>query len=396
VNQTNKPINLRSKVPKILFLGTQIEFAGAQRVLISQARWFHEKGYAVQAVFLYDKQSLLKQWQLSNPFPVLSLEGRKPGSDPISNTIKLLGAIVKLFRLLRNGPDVIVSFTPHSNLIGLPVAWFAGVPVRIGTVHGQISGASKLLAWFHGRLVNSKIPRITVCVSEQVKRAVVKNEHANPNRLIVIENGIDLELYESGDVDRQHIRKELKVPGKGVMIISVGRLAVEKGHTYLLDAFSKVIPTHPNVFLVIVGDGPLRSQLDAQAKELVISDRMIFVGLRGDVINLLKSSEMYIQPSLSEGLSLALLEALAASLPIVATKIPGFVSILDDEKTALLVPPANSDELAIAMERLILDGSFRNRIARSGHELVKERYSVAAMCKAYERLIQKYFPNELQ
>jgi glycosyltransferase involved in cell wall biosynthesis len=180
------------------------------------------------------------------------------------------------------------------------------------------------------------------------------------------------------------------------MIISVGRLAVEKGHTYLLDAFSKVIPTHPNVFLVIVGDGPLRSQLDAQAKELVISDRMIFVGLRDDVINLLRSSEIYIQPSLSEGLSLALLEALAAGLPVVATKIPGFVSILDNEKTALLVPPANSGELAGAMERLIMDGGLRHRIAQSGRELVNERYSVAAMCQAYEHLIQEFFSNETQ
>jgi len=368
-----------------------MEFAGAQRVLISQARWFHEKGYAVQAVFLYDKQGLLKQWQLSNPFPVLSLEGRKPGSDPISNAIKLLGAIVKLFRLLRNGPEVIVSFTPHSNLIGLPVAWFAGVPVRIGTVHGQISGASKLLAWFHGRLVNSRIPRITVCVSEQVKRAVVKNEHANPDRLIVIENGIDLELFESGEVDSQEIRRELKVASNGILFISVGRLALEKGHSYMLEAFSQVSLSHPNAFLSMVGDGPLRGQLEAQATELMISNRLTFVGLRDDVIDLLKSSDIYVQPSLSEGLSLALLEALAASLPIVATKIPGFVSILDDEKTALLVPPANADKLATAMERLIMDSGLRHRIAQSGHELVKKRYSVAAMCQAYEHLIPNFF-----
>jgi glycosyltransferase involved in cell wall biosynthesis len=366
-----------------------MEFGGAQRVMLSQARWFHEKGYAVQAVFLYDKQGLLKQWQSSNPFPVLSLEARRLDSNPVSNTIRLVRAILKLFRLLRNGPDAIVTFTPHSNLIGLPAAWFAGVPVRIGTVHGQISGVSKLLAWLHGRLVDSRIPKITVCVSTQVKHAVVKNEQANPERLIVIENGIELELFECGDVDRQQIRRELKVPGNRILIISVGRLASEKGHSYLIDAFSQKTLNHPNVLLAIVGDGPLRGQLERQAKELGVLDRLVFLGLRDDVIDLLKSSDIYVQPSLSEGLSLALLEALAADLPIIATNIPGFVSILDDGRTALLVPPANADKLATALERLVVDGDLRIRIAKSGHELVKKRYSVEAMCQAYEHLIRE-------
>lgn len=393
---SKRPTDITRKHPGILFLGTQMEFGGAQRVLISQARWFHENGYAVQAVFLYDKQNLLKRWRSSNPFPVLSLDARKPGSGLVSNAIRLLRAVVKLFRLLRSGPRVIVSFTPHSNLIGLPVAWVARVPVRIGTVHGQISGLSKLLTWFHGRLINSRIPRITICVSVQVKQVVVKNEHANPDRLLVIENGIDLDVIETGSLNRQEIRKKLKVASGGILFISVGRFVLEKGHSFLLEAFSQVSHSHPNVFLAMVGDGPLRDQLETLANGLMISNRLIFVGLRDDVTDLLKSSDIYVQPSLSEGLSLALLEALAAGLPIVATRIPGFLSILESEKTALLVPPANAHELAAAMQRLILDGDLRNRIAQTGHDLVKERYSVTAMCKAYEHLIREYSANVSQ
>lgn len=374
--------------PHILFLGTQMEVAGAQRVLLSQARWFREKGYTVWAAFLYDKQHLLKQWRASNPFPIFSLEGRKLGSDPVSNGIRLIGAIFKLYGLLKNGPEVIISFTPHSNLIGLPVAWLARVPVRIGTVHGQIAGLSNLFTWLHGRLANSKICSMMVCVSEQVKKQVSKREHVNLDRLTVIENGIDLKLFDSFGADRRvQVREGLNLPHDGILFIAVGRLTLEKGHMYLLDAISRIAPRYPTLRLVVVGDGPLSARLEIYAQNKQISEKLILVGLRNDVIDLLMSSDIYVQPSLSEGLSLALLEALGARLPIVATKIPAFTTVVKDEESALLVPPANAEKLAIALERLICDDGLRRRIAESGRELVKKRYSLATMCQSYENLI---------
>jgi len=374
--------------PHILFLGTQMEVAGAQRVLLSQARWFREKGYTVWAAFLYDKQHLLKQWQASNPFPIFSLGGRKLGSDPVSNGIRLIGAVFKLYGLLKNGPEIIISFTPHSNLIGLPVAWLARVPVRIGTVHGQIAGLSNLFTWLHGRLANSKICSMMVCVSEQVKEHVSKREHVNLDRLTVIENGIDLKLFDSFSADRRvQVREGLNLPRDGILFIAVGRLTLEKGHMYLLDAISQIAPRYPTLRLVVVGDGPLSARLEIHAQNKHISEKLILVGLRNDVIDLLMSSDIYVQPSLSEGLSLALLEALGARLPIVATKIPAFTTVVKDEESALLVPPANAEKLAIALERLICDDGLRRRIAESGRELVKKRYSLATMCQSYESLI---------
>lgn len=380
----------KDKSTHILFLGTQMEIAGAQRVLLSQARWFQDKGYSVQAVFFYDKQGLEKQWQATSPFPVLSLGGRKPQADPFSNGIRFIVALIKLYRLLRKGQNVVITFTPHSNLLGLPLAWLAGVPVRIGTYHGQIASLSNFFAWLHGRLSNSNICQVMVCVSSQLKENVIKMERVDPDRLVVIENGVDIEAIESNKADRRkRLRNDLGLSLKELLLIAVGRLTIEKGHTYLLDAFSQIAFAYPDARLAFVGEGPLRANLETQAKKLRISEKVFFLGIRDDVTELLLCADVYVQPSLSEGLSLALLEALGVGLPVVATQISGFTAVVEHEKSALLVPPGEADYLAVAVKRLINDDNLRNRIAHAGNELVKKRYSAAAMHRSYEQLIQK-------
>jgi glycosyltransferase involved in cell wall biosynthesis len=372
-----------------------MEKAGAQHVLLSQARWFHEKGHTVQAVFFYDKQGLAKTWQAASPFPVLSLEGRKLQADPFSNVFRFLAGLFKLYRLFRSGPNVAITFTPQSNLLGLPLAWLAGVPVRIGTYHGQIAGLSNSISWLHGRLSNSRICSVMVCVSPQLKEHAIKRERVHPNRLVVIENGVVVEDRKANrDERRAQLRNELGVSGEEFLVMAVGRLSVEKGHTFLLDAFSRMVPRHPNARLTLVGDGQLRASLETQAESLGVSEKIMFLGSRENVPELLMCADVYVQPSLSEGLSLALLEALAVGLPVVATQISGFTSVVEEEKTALLVQPGNAGSLAHALERLILDEGLRDRIARAGNQLVKTRYSAEAMHKSYEQLIQSLLSKE--
>src|SRR3990172_1338980 len=109
----------------ILFLGTQMEVAGAQRSMLAQARWFHKRGYPVQAVFFYDKQGLQPTWQAANPFPVISLDGWNAAKPVLFNIPSLARGLGGLFRLLRKGVKAVVTFTPHSNFLGLPLAWLA-------------------------------------------------------------------------------------------------------------------------------------------------------------------------------------------------------------------------------------------------------------------------------
>ncbi len=379
---------MKSAVKKfpLLFLGTQMEVAGAQRSMLAQARWFHKQGYPVQAVFFYDKQGLQQSWQAANPFPIISLDGWIPNRPVLFNIPNLIRGLVRLFSRLRNDVRAVVTFTPHSNLLGLTMAWLARVPVRVGTHHGYIESSSRFMAWLHGRLTNSRFSSIMVAVSSQVRDYAIRQEKANEKRLIVIQNGIEPIVKEFKN--REDMRKQVGVPADGLLLLTVGRLTVQKGHTVLLDAIAKMAPRYPQARFAFAGDGLLRHSLEEQAARLGIADRVFFLGLREDVTSLLFAADIFVQPSLWEGLSLALLEALFSGLPVVASRVEGVVDVVEDQKSALLVAPGDAEPLAAAMARMIEDGALRQRIARAGQARAEANFGIEKMCKAYEGLMQ--------
>lgn len=374
---------MQAKPQQIVFLGSQMEVAGAQRMLLSQARWFHKNGYSVKAIFFYDKQQLGENWQRENVFSVVALGHGKP------SPFALLAALINLFRMLR-GTDVLISFTPHSNLLSLPIAWLARVPIRIGTHHGHIEGSSKTLSWLHGRLTNSRICSAMVAVSAQVREYEIEREGARANRIIVIENGIepfqDVEILKR---NRDQVRKQIGIEADTTLLLTVGRLTIQKGHTILLDAVPEIIKKHPKVKFVFAGDGPQKQTLQAKVSELDLADYVKFLGVWSEIPRLLFAADIFVQPSLWEGLSLALLEALQAGLPVVATRVEGVVDVVEDERHAILVAANDSAALATGIEKLLDDASLRKRLSENGQERVKAHYSVDAMCVAYEKLINE-------
>jgi glycosyltransferase involved in cell wall biosynthesis len=380
----------REKKFSILFVGSQMEVAGAQRVLLSQARWFSEHGNHVQAVFFYDKQGLAKKWQRENAFPVISLNSWRYGAFPILNFFRLLGGLLRLFRLMRRDVDVVESFTPHSNVLAMPLAWLAGAPVRIATHHGYIEGSSGLLARVHGWLMNSRLTSKVVAVSSQVRDYAIDRENILAEKLQVIENGIEaLEVSKIGAPERAALRKELGVATDDVLLLTVGRLTVQKGHTVLLKAIAKIPNDSPSVVFAFAGEGKQREILKSEATALGISDRIRFLGVRKDIAQLLLASDIFVQPSLWEGLSLAMLEALLSGIPVLATKVEGVVDVIENEQHGILVSPDDADALAEGVSRLIGDKKLRTRLGRAGQSHAERHYSIDKMCGQYEELMQQ-------
>jgi glycosyltransferase involved in cell wall biosynthesis len=376
------------KLFPIVFLGTQMEIAGAQRMLLSQARWFHKKGYPVQAVFFYDKQGLAPTWQAAHHFPVISLDAWKQGGFVITNLLRLVRGLTRLIRILGNNIRAVVTFTPHTNVLALPIARWAGVPVRIGTHHGYIEGSSKIMARLHGWLTNSRLPSRMVAVSAQVRDYAIKQEAALPGRLTVIENGIEpLKMQSLDPAKRTTLRTEIGVTENGLMLLTVGRLTIQKGHTVLLDAISKLNRNETKLMFAFAGDGPQLKVLQNKTETLAISDHIRFLGVRHDINELLLAADVFVQPSLWEGLSLALLEALLAGLPVVATRVEGVIDVVDDSVSALLVPPNEPAALADAIQRLINDAGLRAKLGAAGKQRAQTNYSLDKMCLAYEQLM---------
>lgn len=375
-----------SQNTRIILIGTQMEVAGAQRMLLSQARWFLQRGYDVTALFVYDKQGLAERWRTDYDVPIDSLDGWKLNTFGLLNLFSLLAALTRMFLKLR-GAQVVVAYTPHSNLLGLPIAWLARVPVRIGTHHGHIEGSSRFLQRLHGWLTNSRVCRTMVAVSAQVRDYAIRTEGARAEKVVVIENGIEPVPNPFPDkLQRYEYRRQLGVGENELMFLTVGRLTVQKGHTVLLDAVAKQKSGVAARYL-FAGDGPQRPLLEEQARRLGISTQIFFLGVRADIPELLWAADVFVQPSLWEGLSLALLEALFSARPVLATQVEGVVDVVEHEKSALLVPINDPYALATALDRLATDADLRRRLGSAGQQRAEAGYSIDKMCGAYENLI---------
>lgn len=370
----------------ILFVGTQMALGGAQRLLLDQARWFNSRGHRVTAAFLYDKQGLGQFWGQGLGFPLLTLSTIGSSGSALRKAGGLLVALFRLWRLLlREEFEVVESFTYDSNLLVLPLAWLAGVPVRIATHHGIIEGFPRLLERLHTELVNRGIANILVNVSRKVlEQAVavgIRREH-----MTVIPNGIPVGGGNRGDVAATRV--ELGIGQSDVLIISVGRLVYQKGHEYLVQAMQNVVRDFPGARAVICGEGPLRHQLEAQTARLGVDASVRLLGNRMDVSRLLEAADIFVLPSRWEGLPVALLEAMDSGLPVVATRVEGVEEVVQAEIHGLLVAPEDARALAASLKVLVADPDMRRSMGRRARERIASSYTIDSMCEKYLLLMQ--------
>jgi glycosyltransferase involved in cell wall biosynthesis len=216
-----------------------------------------------------------------------------------------------------------------------------------------------------------------VAVSRFVASRLRDRFHVPPGKIVVIPNAATM-----GATARPAPRSELARDVGGPVVLTVARLDGQKGITHLLDA----VATLPNASFAIAGDGPNRAALEQRAATLGVSDRVRFLGHRHDVPALLAAADLFVLPSLYEGLPLSVLEAMAAGVPVVATAIGGTDEVVRDGETGTLVPPANSEALAAAIGRALADRDRASRLALAARSLVAREYSVASMVGSVSRL----------
>jgi glycosyltransferase involved in cell wall biosynthesis len=224
-----------------------------------------------------------------------------------------------------------------------------------------------------------KFIKRVVCVSQENLRQHASIVGRDIKKMIVIPNAIDTSRFiEHHDISDGTPRQHHQVIG------TVARLAEErKGIAYFIEMADIIARDRENVRFAIVGDGPLRPRLEEQARRLGLSDRVFFYGERPDVPRLLRSMTMFVQPSLAEGASYALLEAMAAGVPVVATPVGSAPEIIRNGETGFIVPVRDAQALAAAVARLLDDEPLRHKIATAARELVVTRYSVEAMVARY-------------
>lgn len=352
-------------------------------------RWLHEHGYPVVAAFFYDRDNLYTHWKEDSPFPLLNLEAWEKGGG-VSALLRLPAGLLRLYRLLRKEKfAAVLAFTHHASLLGLPLAWLARVPVRLAGHRGSIQDIPRWITRLHAWMVNRGIATLMVAVSERVRRKAIDEEGVLPERVIVIQNGI---IPPSGadftDVERRRARQRLGVPADIVVALTVGRLTEQKGQVYLLRAVPLVLERFPHIVFLLAGDGPLRQELEGEARQLGIAEAVRFLGTRSDVPDLLRLADLFILPSVSEGMPVALLEAMMVGLPVIASQVEGVDEIVQDGQNGLTVPPADAKALSQAILRLASDSELRQRLGAQAKSSVENRFTLEAMCHRYLELFQ--------
>ena len=224
-----------------------------------------------------------------------------------------------------------------------------------------------------------------VTVSETLKQNLVRYESFPPCRVHVVKNGVHLSPPSR---TRDAMRRDLTLgerPTAGI----IARLAPVKDHAFLLRAWKQVIAAVPDAVLLVVGNGSQEKTLHALAADLQLDDAVRFLGFRRDIPDLLQCMDVFVLSSLSEGLSLTLLEAEAAALPIVATRVGGNPEVVVDGETGFLVPSRDEPQMASALARLLQDGALRARLGARGQSFYRAHFTLQSMVEGYDRLYRE-------
>lgn len=269
-----------------------------------------------------------------------------------------------------------------ANVQGAFVAALCGVPL-IATVHGKNYFWEKL----RRRLAYQWVSRnaTMVAVSENLKQFIVEKVGVDSGHVKVVYNGVDaLPPLRPADIDE--CRKELDLPTGDQIVGVVGNLYPVKGHQYLITAIPAVLEKCPNTTFIFAGRGQLEAELKAQVQQLGIDGKVRFLGLRQDIPRILAVLDVFVLPSLSEGLSMAILEAMVAGKPVIATNVGGNPELVEDGQAGYLVPSQNSPTLTDRLISLLTNRERAIQFGRIGQLRAQGQFSLQTMVQKYQAL----------
>jgi glycosyltransferase involved in cell wall biosynthesis len=229
--------------------------------------------------------------------------------------------------------------------------------------------------WYTRRLYNHEVQAV-VAISEGVRAALIASG-VDPARIVVVPSGVEPDAFAVDAVARAAARARYGLADDVCALVAVGALETRKGHAVLLDALAAL--RDPRVRLLCAGEGGERDALVARTAALGLGDVVDWLGRVDDVAGVLAAADVAVMPSRQEGLGVAVLEAMAAGLPVIASRVGGLPEAVVDRETGLLVPPADTETLAAAIARLAADAAARARLGAAGARRVRERFTMAGM-----------------
>lgn len=363
---------------KILQFKSSASRGGAETMLLQLTSGLSGRGHQVTTVL--GERGWLGDRLDENGFDCRTL--------PLTSWRGLL-QIPRLIAMIRSEkPDLVLSHGARVNLFATLAAFFVGVPSF--SVEHNVDGWRETSGLLNAldRLVAGR-NRGRIAVSAAVGGMLVEKGIIAKKKVEVVYNGID-RSDSRPDMTRSRLRADYSMPAGAFVVVTVARLARQKGHQYLLESLAMLRREHPEVRCLLLGDGELSTDLHRLAESLGVDDIVVFAGAVDHVMSLLPACDLFVLPSLWEGLPVALIEAMFMGLPVVATEVAGTPEVVEHGKTGLLVRPANSEGLARAVSSLIVDEAFRLELAEAGKHHAETNFGMSQVVDRYEEVFERW------
>jgi glycosyltransferase involved in cell wall biosynthesis len=307
-----------------------------------------------------------------------------PGGRLRSHPWEIIGHVARVTYAIRAArPEIVHGFLYWAYVAGAFSGRLAGVPIIVASRRSLGTfKAGNTLALGVERIAN-RMTDTLIANSLAVKADVVRQERVPPARVQVIYNGIDWRRYAIDP--HSSLLTDFGVAPKSVVVTVIANLIPYKGHTHLFEAWKEVALSVPGAVALVVGDGPVRDELEALVRYLRLEGSVRFLGRRMDIPEILAVTDVLAHPSLEEGFCNAILEAMAASKPVVATAVGGNPEAVVDGQTGLLVPPGDPAALASALICLLTDSERRRRMGMEGLARIKNAFDLRTMVDEYEQ-----------
>lgn len=309
--------------------------------------------------------------------------------------IKDMLALYKIYKILKKEKfDIVHTHTSKAGIVGRIAAKLAGAPIVIHTPHGHIFhsyyGYIKTKIFYLLEKIAALFCDKIICLTPTEKKEHIELKIAPRTKFEVIPSGVDFDKFKNIKVNKDEVKRELGIEKEKFVVGCVSRLANIKGVNYLISAMYDIIQKNKNVILLLVGDGPEKENLEKLTSKLNIKNYVKFLGLRYDIPPILSSFDIFVLPSLNEGMGKAIIEAQLMGLAVIGSYVGGIKDIIEEGKTGMFCPPEDSKVLSEKILYLIENPHIARYIGEEAKKNVKDEYSSKYMVEKIKELYLKY------
>ena len=370
-----------------------MEKGGAQKAMLSLASTLPRNEFEVTVCTMYDKENYIEYFEKVYGLEIINLK-MKGVMDRglVGKLLDFTKGVIQFRKLVKARKIQIVQTYSHTANIVFPlVAFLSGVKIRVTSQRMSLDRMSKKIQFLDRKIENSFLVTKLTSVSEGTKRSCIDLQGIKPEKIITIPNGIDLARIddELSLVDRMGIRNSLELTDSQVAVLTVARLHKQKGHKYLLEAILELKDNHPEVVFIFVGHGELETEILDFIKLNGLEDQVRLLGARNDVPSIMKACDIFILPSLWEGMPNTVLEAMSVSMPTIATNVDGTPEVIMDRSHGVLIPSKDAHAIKQEIEFMLNNPEFRKDLGLEARKRIEEVFSLEKTTKHFADLYKK-------